>query len=176
MITRSLLNVVPTMAQREILRWLFIAIVTASLVGCASMQDVVHHGFGFDFIDDSPDAELLDYRYGNSRNPAAKNSQGMLSQGKSKQQLETYGGMLRGDELYVKWLLRSTGEIHEDTVDLRKRLPTDIENCRIYFLVRGPQLYVYLITPQRRANNDPPNGPRATSYLRTVTLYPGQPN
>ena len=175
MITKNPTSGLAPMACAVFLRWLFIVISMVALVGCASHPSVVRHGFAFDFIDDSPDAELLDYRYGDSRNPAARNSMEERNRGKSRQQSDTAGEMLRGDELYVKWRLKATGEKYEDTVDLRSRLPADIEGCRVYFLVRGPQLYVYLITPQKRDKNEPRNGPSKWSSYRTVTLYPGQP-
>jgi len=82
--------------------------------------------------------------------------------------------MLRGDFLYVKWRIKSTGQVYEDTVDLRRRLPADITDHRIHFIVKGPQLYVYLITPERRPPDMPPNGPRPYQYLKTITIYPDQ--
>jgi hypothetical protein len=78
--------------------------------------------------------------------------------------------MLRGDFLYVKWRIDSTGQVYEDTVDLKSRLPRDITNHEIYFIVKGTQLVVYLITPERRLPDMEPNGPRKTQYLKTLTI------
>ena len=85
--------------------------------------------------------------------------------------------MLRGDFLYVKWRIKSTGMVYEDTVDLRNRLPADIKDHRVTFIIRGPHLYVYLIPPEgrKRAKGKPPNGPRMYEDLDTVTIYPDQP-
>jgi hypothetical protein len=80
--------------------------------------------------------------------------------------------MLRGDDLYVKWRSRTTGELFEDTVDLRKRLPRDITGQTVYFAVKGPQLYVYLVSQERRASSEPPNGPRMYHHLKVTTVYP----
>ncbi len=154
------------------LRWLWLLIVLAALFGCASRPELVEHGFSFHFVTDSPEAELLDYRYGTSSYGASA----LKSMGKVSQGLSVYGAIQRGDDLYVKWRLKRTGEVFEKTVDLRSRLPKDIKGCRINFMVKGSQLYVYLITPQRRAKDEPPNGPSRTSYLKTITLYPDQPN
>ena len=151
----------------------FVALL--ALAGCASRGDVVRHGFGFDFISDSPDAELLDYRYGQSKNPAARHNPHNYANARVKQQSSTSGEMLRGDELYVKWHLKQTGEVFEQTVDLKSRMPESIEDARVYFMVSGPQLYVYLITAQKRLKNEPPNGPARTHYLKTITLYPDTP-
>ena len=83
--------------------------------------------------------------------------------------------MLRGDELYVKWRIKSTGSVLEDTVDLRSRLPESIKGCEIYFIVKSAQLFVYLITQERRPPDMPPNGPRHSQHLKTITIYPDQP-
>ena len=146
-------------------------IALLALAGCASRGDVVRHGFGFDFISDSPDAVLLDYRYGQSRNPV-RNPVAMANRGESNQGNGVFGAMLRGDDLYVKWRLKETGQVFEETVDLKSRLPADIENCDVYFLVRGAQLYVYLITPHKREKGEPSNGPSKWSFRRILTLYP----
>ena len=152
-------------------RWLVAVIAAAVLAGCASTPEVVSHGFGFDFIDDSPDAVLIDYRYGTSYYGGSERaSLGRVGQGR-----RIFGEIRRGDDLYVKWRLKDTGEVLEETVDLRTRLPQDIRGSEIYFMVRRSQLYVYLITFQRRTKDEPPNGPSRTHYLKTITLYPDIP-
>lgn len=156
--------------------WHLLAVVVCvSLAGCAFSPQVVHHSFEFDFIADSPNSELLDYRYGNSKNPVARNSEWKRSQGRSDQQSGTTGNLARGDDLFVKWRDKITGHVYEETVDLRNRLPADMTDCRIHFLVKGPQLYVYLITPTKRAKGEPPNGPKMYDDLKTLTIYPDQP-
>jgi len=82
------------------------------------------------------------------------------------------GPIQRGDFLYVKWREKSTGSIYEDTVDLRQRLPADIKDHRIHFMIRGPQLYVFLISPQRRPTGTKPTGPEVYSRYSTVLIYP----
>jgi len=134
----------------------------------------VDHSFSFDAITDSPDAELLDYRYGDSKQRPTRNPEYLRQEGRSIQRGGISGEMLRGDFLYVKWRIKSTGQVYEDTVDLRRRLPADITDHRIHFIVKGPQLYVYLITPERRPPDMPPNGPRPYQYLKTITIYPDQ--
>jgi hypothetical protein len=104
----------------------------------------------------------------------AKNPDYLLKEGRSLQGAGIRGEMRRGDFLYVKWRIKSTGQVYEDIVDLRHRLPADITNHRIHFIIKGPQLYVYLITPERRPPDVLPNGPRPYQYLRTITIYPEQ--
>ena len=134
------------------------------------------HSFEFDARRDSPDVEILDYRYGDSKNPGARPPEWALRQGTVAQATSTGGQMLRGDELYVKWRIRKTGEVLEDTVDLKRRLPADITQHTVYFLIRGRQLYVYLITPERRAPNAPPaDGPGIYQHMRVISVYPDSP-
>ncbi len=150
------------------LRWLIAVLAVVALAGCANTHELVSHGFSYSFIQDSPEAELLDYRYGNSNyGQSARASMARVSQGGG-----VFGEIRRGDDLYVKWQLKATGEIFEETVDLKSRLPADIKGSQIYFMVRGPQLYIYLITSQKRAKDEPPNGPTKTQYLKTLTIYP----
>ena len=153
-------------------RRLFGLVLLFTLSACSTTPQVVDHAFSFDATADSPDVEVLDYRYGDSQVPTARNPPQMLALGKSFQGTNIMGPMRRGDSLYVKWRIRSTGEVHEDTVDLRPRLPNDMTHHRIYFIIRGPQLYVYLISPERRPKDAAPIGPAIYSYLKTLAIYP----
>ena len=60
----------------------------------------------------------------------------------------------RGDYLYFKWRVISTGEVFEDRVDLSKRLPQDMNNTRLYIAIFGSQLYVYLFPPETTKESD----------------------
>ncbi len=83
--------------------------------------------------------------------------------------------MLRGDDLYVKWRDKPSGTVFEKTVDLRSRLPADIHDHRIVFVIGGPrnsELFVYLVSPERRPPEMAANGPRIYSYRKVTTVYP----
>ena len=164
-----------TFWRRLVMHWLGASLFAFAIAACSANQGIVMHAFGFDARWDSPDIEVLDYRYGNSKQPSARAPAWALQESRVPQMVGTTGEMLKGDDLYVKWRIKSTGTIHEDTVDLRNRLPVNIKDHRIYFIVKDTQLYVYLITPERRPPDMPPNGPRQTQYLKTITLYPDQP-
>jgi len=156
---------------RALLSWWSAALVTLLVAACVG-RGIVMHQFEFHADRDSPDIQILDYRYGDSKNPGARAPEWKLKEGKPPQATVTGGEMRRGDELYVKWRVRKTGEVLEDTVDLKRRLPSDITNHTVYFLIRDRQLYVYLITPERKATDAPPNGPRMYQDMRVITVYP----
>jgi hypothetical protein len=150
-------------------------LILALCLGCAYSGGVVDHSFSFNALQDSPDVEVMDFRYGTSQQPGARNEHLERAQGKSAQATGVTGPMLRGEDLYVKWRVKSTGQIYEDTVNLRKHLPPDITGQRIHFLIRGQQLYVFLISNQRRTPNDSAIGPRMYSHLKTTQIYPDAP-
>lgn len=179
-----------TQSSMRRLAWLLLAVCVSVQVACATTPRVTNHTFEFDARWDSPGIEILNYRYGNSKQPGARPPEYMLTKGKVAQQVGISGDMLRGDDLYVKWRIKSTGEIFEDTVNLKDRLPADIINHRIRFIIKGPQLYVYLVTPEKLIPNpcplpdqrrlfrlsDVPDKRIFSLYCSTriLRLYPGQ--
>jgi len=81
--------------------------------------------------------------------------------------------MLRGDFLYVKWRNKGTGQVYEDNVDLRQRLPANIVDHRIHFIIKGSKLYVYLISMKERRTSDvTPTGPEMYDHLKNIRIYP----
>jgi len=171
---------------------LIMGLLLTTLTVCATGgPQLVDHAFGFDAVRDSPDAQILDYRYGDSQLPGARASKSEIRREVVRQGTNINGPMRRGDSLYVKWRIKSTGQIYEDTVDLKSRLPRDITHDRIHFIVKGSQLYVYLITSEKlRPNPCPPpierhklrksvnpNDRIFATYcsLKIATLYPDQP-
>lgn len=151
-----------------VMRGALIVCLFAALSAWAS--GLVFHEFSFDATRESPEAEVLDYRYGDSRQPSARASDYDKEHGSVRQSVGIHGDMLRGDTLYVKWRIKSSGTVYEDTVDLKSLLPRDISKHRVHFIVNGDQLFVHLITPERRPPDVPPNGPREYQYLKVITL------
>lgn len=142
------------------------------LVACASGPKLVDHSFGFDVLADSPDVALLDYRYGTSNQPGARPPDWTLKEGRIRQQVGISGEMILGDTLYAKWRIKSTGEVLEDTVDLKSRLPRDITKHEIYFVIQGRQVYVYLVSPERRPADIPITGPKKFRLYKVYSVYP----
>lgn len=149
-------------------RWLVLGCLCALLAACAS-AGLVFHSFRFD-IRESPNIEILDYRYGQTLAPRARASESDRQNGRVSQIVNIGGEMLLGDDLYVRWKIKSTGQVYEDLVNLKPLLPRNMKDHEIHFTVKGRQLFVYLITPERRPPDMPPNGPRQYDFLKVITL------
>lgn len=153
---------------RAALRVVGVVATLLLVVGCA--VGLVNHAFSFDTRDE-PGVEILDYRYGDSRQPGARANASAVARGASiAQNVNIVGEIRRPESLYVRWRDLISGKSYEDTVDLARLLPRDITDHRIHFTAQGPWLFVYLITPQRRAPNDPPAGPAEYRYRKVITL------
>lgn len=155
--------------------WLRILLLAISLTlaACASGPSMVDHAFGFDARNDSPNIEIQSYRYGTSGMTFTSSDESMRYYGKSNQSGNINGPQPLGDTLYVKWQDKTSGQVFEDTVNLKPLLPFSMYRKRIYFVVQGSQLHVYLTdlsTPKPKEM--PIVGPfRVQSYV-TQQIYP----
>ena len=167
--------------QFSVTKW-FVGIMIGmmlTLSACATGPKLVDHAFEFDVRTDSPDIEILDYRY-STRTPA----DWMRKLGKTPQSDGINGFFPRGDDLFVKWKIKTTGEVFEQTVDLKN---IDVTKQRINFVIEGPQLYVLLISrdpirgylPEEevekyRADANTPRKKALIGYMRhkVVQIYP----
>jgi len=156
------------------IKWLMVGVMPFALAGCAIPPKRAHHSFSFDARWDSPDVEVLDYRYGDPDQHGDRPSEDMRKEGRSNQSANVGGLIEVAKSLYVKWRIKETGEIFEDLVDLRRRLPGDMEGVRVYFEIRGKQLYVYLISPERRPLGWPKGPLKEFTHLKVFTIYPDQ--
>ena len=153
-------------------RCFLVALLLIVLTACASSSDQPLHGFGFDARIDSPNIEILDYRYGNLRIGPTQAEPAGLARGSIPQLAGVAGYFPVGESLYVKWRIRATGQTYEDTVDLKNRLPRDIKGGTVYFIAKDSVLMVYLITEEPRPEGMEPQGPRKTQYRKTFIIYP----
>lgn len=159
----------------------FLIVGFLGLSGCASGSNVsasskvVIHAFDINGWYDNPawakQADLLAYSYGDQYHMvrrAVKPGEQTLgySSGVS-------GPMPVGEFLYVKWRIKATGEELEDKVDLRNRLPANMFEHKVTFVIDGKQLYVYLVTPQTKSTGTPPFlKTRLSDYYVTHEIYP----
>ena len=143
------------------------------LSACASGPSLVDHAFGFDARVDSPEALILDFRYGTSGLPGTSAETGIRQFGRSPQVTGINGPQPLGDTLHVKWQDKTSGQIYEDTVNLKPLLPFNMERKHIYFVVQGTLLHVFLMEESVPRPADWPRlGPRAFQYEKTYQIYP----
>lgn len=145
------------------------------LSGCATGPKLVAHAFSYDGRSDDPrwanQVHLLEYSYGDKYHMVRDT----VKYGKESVPYSSSvnGSMPVGDFLYVKWRIKETGEEIEDKVDLRNRLPDNMFDHRITFVIDGKQLYVYLVTPQAKKTDAPPILKTTKSrYYVTYEIYP----
>jgi len=154
------------------MHWLALLVFTCILTACGAGGRVVNHSFGFDIRKAVPPVEVLEYRYGVSGMTGTRPPEWALKEGKSFRYEGVTGPIPVGDSLYVKWRIKDTAQVFEDNVDLRHRLPSNIKDHSIYFDIKGPRLYVYLISPEYLPKGSPPNGLRSYFYHKFITIYP----
>jgi hypothetical protein len=156
------------------IRFLAVLAISCALSACAAFgPDIIDHSFGFDLRRNDQDAEVLDYWYGSPKSPV-RAADYLVKEGHAFYFEGVTGPMNRPEALYVKWRNRNTGEMYEDTVDLRNRLPKNFAKQKVYFMIKGAQLSVYLISNELRPKDMPPNGPRAYQIYKITTIYPDQ--
>ena len=168
------------------LKWLFVSVMLFGLTACA-MGGIMDgdtypaHTFSFDTRIDNPheDVEVLDYQYSNSRHAGVRPPRESVAMGETFADVGIYGSILRGDFLYVKWRIGKPGTNeylgpYEVKVDLKSRLPADITNLTIHFVIHGPQLYVYLIWPYDPKHEYPVGSLKLFERQKQVQIYPDQ--
>ena len=149
-----------------------ISLVIFLIAGCVSWKyDMVFHSFQFDLDIHSPNMEVLDYQYGSSRQFCTyKEFEGPILK------RSIAGGIARGEFLYVKWRDKQSGQVFEDRVDFSGRLPAKLTGYIVTFFVKGPQLYVYLLSPHKdRRPSSWPEGPmKLFRSLKQYEIYPSK--
>lgn len=165
-----------------------------ALVACASGPTQAFHSFKFDGRWDSnkwaETVELLEYSYGDKyamvRDSLEHPDTPSRHLGRSSLPYSSgvSGPMPVGEFLYVKWRIKETGEVIEDRVDLRERLPKNMTNHALTFSIDGKQLHVFVATPLPRklTHTDPlrpwvvAEGPTHLTWLSetrmTYEIYP----
>ena len=138
----------------------------------ACTDRTVNYSFSFGGYGENEGIEVLNYRYsGPNLTPIAPPDWAVKS-GHIGQGAGVGGFMPVGDALYVKWRVEATDKVYEDNVNLKGLLPWDMTNNRVTFIVKGSQLYVYLISP----HGHKPEGPECPVHtyrdFGCTELYP----
>ncbi len=145
------------------MRWLAVLTLIIFLQACAIKPKEVWQKFTFDGRNDgwAETVDLLEYAYGDGYamvqnsifNPRNSNYTGLSS---LPPQTGINGPMPVGDFLYVKWRVRATNKTYEERIDLRHRLPVNMADHGLTFVIDGSQLYAYVITPKGKVYGTPP--------------------
>ena len=143
-----------------------------ALVALAACIRLAVYVLAFDAAADSPDAEVLFFNTSDSRRLVAASLEQDLKRGVPQQSIRLGGERPVPDYLFVMWRVKSTGRIYQDTDDLRHRLPRDLNDHVIYFIVNGPQLYVYLVSPKAAPPDAAVVGPARYRGRLVTTIYP----
>ncbi|MBL0420470.1 hypothetical protein JI739_08960 [Ramlibacter sp. AW1] len=133
-------------SAHNLLRVIVALLLVMTLAACATRPHVVAHGFAFNGWRDHwyPQITVLEYAYGDKYHMTRRKNEDGVPPGTA-----VFGAMPVADFLYVRWRLQETGETFEERVDLRDRLPADLWAHYITFVIDGPQLYVYVVTPEQ---------------------------
>ena len=142
------------------------------LTACASGPELVNHAFGFDAVTESPNYEVMAYRYGQGVFHTTSSNSAIRQFGRSPQATGINGPMPLGDSLYVKWRNKTTEQVFEKTVDLKPLLPRDMTHQRIHFVVAEGEVFVYLIDPIPRPKDWPVVGPSKFQYEKVRQIHP----
>lgn len=171
------------MRKLFVIRQAILALCILCLAACASTGNPVSlYGVQFNAIKDSPDIDVLDYAYGQNDKPFFGPSKVIRDQGKWTNNDNMTGYLPRGEFLYVKWRIKQSGEILEDRVDLRTRLPMDLTNTRVRFVIHERHLYVFVewdlvgqrtgYQPAQDAYKPIPGGVKLFNGRRIQQIYP----
>jgi hypothetical protein len=164
------------------LRFVVALFFTVALVACASGPKVALHTFTCNGYSDSnkwiQKVDLLAYSYGdqgpNQLRDTVENSRTkwlLDNVGKTSLSCGGVGGYIPvGDFLYVKWRIKETGEVLEERVDLKDRLPQQMGHHTLTFSVDERQLHVYVVTPFPRYDPKLPNTERIAGVYPTTHL------
>ncbi|HEY9097073.1 MAG TPA: hypothetical protein VIN35_15105 [Hydrogenophaga sp.] len=178
----------PAIRQRSpflaLTRWLAAVVLGMALAACATGPKLVNHSFSFSGLNDGwmNSVALLAYAYGDQyyrvRNDIDKPRSGVFA---GKDRLPpgdgVSGPMPVGDFLYVKWRFLETGEILESKVDLKGRLPADMTDHELTFVIDGRQLHVFVVTPERKKTYGEPPVLMTwrSNFAKTYEIYPSAP-
>ncbi|NVM77480.1 hypothetical protein FHW83_003298 [Duganella sp. SG902] len=113
----------------------------------------VNHGFEFGLANENSGLEILDYQYGVYRGMPTQPDADAYASGKIPQSAIVYGNFPVGEFLFVKWKSKSNNEIYSRLIDLRRSLPSDMDDKHIYFYIKDAEIFVYVVTYKPHGDN-----------------------
>jgi hypothetical protein len=146
------LNSILRRSSRICMSFLTGLLLFIGMQGCAVTTVPEWHSFEFDAVFEMNDIEIIDFRYGNGPAFPARTRCRPVSERDNKCLQGTSANLLTeiGETLWVKWKVKSSGLVYEDTIEIKKLLPKSIKGMTIFFVIRDKQLSLYLNTMQPR--------------------------
>ena len=133
------------------------------------------YGFQFDLTKDGQHAVIVDYKYSAGSRTLLSADPDYAKSGKGYYGENRSGPMPRGTKLYVKWRDTITNEVAEDTVDMDRLLPRDMERKTIFLMIRGRQLQIFIIARMPHEPGTPVIGPSLKAQWSAMQIYPPSP-
>ena len=130
------------------------------------------YGFQFDLTKDDQHAVVLDYRYSAGSRTLISADREYAKSEKGYYGENVVGRMPRGTTLYVKWRDTITNQVTEDTVELGRFLPRDMDGKKIFLMIRGPQLQIFIISRAPHEPGAPLVGPSLWAGRTALQVYP----
>lgn len=131
-------------------QWLSLILLLSVLAACAGVSQTLtnraYHSLDFRPGIESPSIDLLAFRYGSSNHFGFRTPLTDIAQGKTSAGAAITGDLPVGDDFYAKWRDKKTGQIYEDTVDLKSRLPYSMHNQELHPIIEDSQLFIYVIS------------------------------
>lgn len=136
--------------------------------------EYVFHTFESSDPSESPNVEILDYRYGFVKPDASEyESPGILKVNRRGGVINITGALQRGEYFYMKWKNSISGETFERKVELKSKLPIDIFDHTISYRIRNDRLTIYLVTLKDKPANVMQNVPNRYAN-KVVIILPSE--
>jgi hypothetical protein len=140
-------------------------------LGCASQIQTMYFGFEYDMRRDGQNAVVLDYRLVADAKSLIAADRAFIAQygGMSSESIHKQGQL--PTDFYVRWMNTKTHIEYDRSVDLRGKLPINIDNCTFYFMVVNDHLQIYLATQSTRSSDQAPIGPSLLKERAVTLIY-----
>jgi hypothetical protein len=155
-----------------LLYWRLCLFLFLAIAGCTTTPKTSYHSFSFVAFWDSPSVEILDYRYGSKSQSLVVASDDLVRAGLPSGQRGVTAEMPLGEELYVKWRIKSTKEIREQTINLKSLLPADMQGTTIDFTIDDNGISIFVIYEKYKDNAAASLGPRRYQANQVLQIYP----
>ena len=130
------------------------------------------YSIDFDTRSGEQHARVLDYKYMRDSEVLMAPFPEELNSGKGAILSLRSQWMPLGTSLYVKWFDEDASMSHEDTVDLRGKLPSDMSKKALHFTVKGSQLSIYVVFEAEPPDLPKSERPFFATTVKAIKIYP----